>query len=46
MFDLAIAVFVGFPLGFLAGYLWRDHLSRERHAEFLAERERRRAPKA
>ena len=46
MFDLAIAVFVGFPLGFLAGYLWRDRISRKRHAKFQAERESRRAPKA
>jgi NhaP-type Na+/H+ or K+/H+ antiporter len=41
MFDLAIAALIGFPFGVLVGYLWRDRISRARHARFLAERERR-----
>jgi hypothetical protein len=42
MFDLmidAILIF-GFPLGVLAGYMWRDRISRARRARYLAERER------
>jgi hypothetical protein len=42
MRDLALAILVGFPFGFLAGYLWRDHISRARRAKFLAKRESRR----
>ena len=44
MFDLAIAVLVGFPFGVLFGYLWRDRISRRRHAKFQVEREKRRSP--
>jgi hypothetical protein len=44
MFDLAIAILIGFPFGFLAGYLWRDRVSRARRAKFQAEQERRRSP--
>ena len=33
MFDLAIAVFIGLPFGFLAGYLWRDRISRARRVK-------------
>jgi len=43
MVDLAIAILIGFPFGFLAGYLWRDRISRARRARFLAEQESRRA---
>ena len=44
MFDLAIAILIGFPFGFLAGYLWRDRISRARRAKFRGEQERRRLP--
>jgi len=44
MFDLVIAIFIGFPFGVLVGYLWRDRISRARRAKFRAEQERRRTP--
>ena len=40
MFDLAIAILIGFPFGFLVGYLWRDRISRARRARYRAEQER------
>jgi len=43
MFDLAITALIGFPFGFLVGYLWRDRISRARRARFRAEQERYRA---
>jgi hypothetical protein len=42
MFDLmvyAVLIF-GFPLGILVGYRWRDRISQERRARYLAERGR------
>ena len=44
MFDLAIAILIGFPFGVLVGYLWRDRISRVRRANFQAEQEKRRPP--
>jgi len=44
MFDLTIAVLIGFPFGFLSGYLWRDRISHRRQTKFRAEREARRPP--
>jgi hypothetical protein len=40
MFDLMVyaVLFFGFPLGVLVGYEWRDRISRERRARYLAER--------
>lgn len=32
------AVLIGFPLGVLVGYLWRDSISRARRARSLAEK--------
>jgi hypothetical protein len=32
------AVLIGFPFGFLAGYFWRDRISRARRAPYLADR--------
>jgi hypothetical protein len=40
MFDLSIAALIGVPFGFLAGYLWRDRISRVRRARYRAEQER------
>jgi hypothetical protein len=40
MFDLmvyAVLIF-GFPLGILVGYRWRDRISQERRARYLADR--------
>jgi hypothetical protein len=40
MFDLmvyAVLIF-GFPLGVLIGYRWRDRISHERRAQYLAGR--------
>jgi hypothetical protein len=38
---LAVAVFlVGTSFGFLMGYMWRDRISRERRARYLARRRR------
>jgi hypothetical protein len=42
MFDLAVAIFIGFPFGVLVGYLWLDHISRARRARHQAEEEMRR----
>jgi hypothetical protein len=38
MFDLAMTALIGVPFGFLAGYLWRDRISRARRARYRAER--------
>jgi NhaP-type Na+/H+ or K+/H+ antiporter len=43
MFDLAIAILIGFPFGVLVGYLWRDRISRARRARYRAEQEMRRS---
>jgi len=45
MFDLAIAVLIGFPFGFLVGYFWWDRISRARRARYRVEQERYRAGK-
>jgi hypothetical protein len=40
MFDMMVdaVLFFGFPLGVLVGYEWRDRISRERRARYVAER--------
>jgi len=39
MFDLIDAILIlGFPVGVVVGYRWRDRISRERRARYLAER--------
>jgi hypothetical protein len=43
MFDLSIAALIGVPFDFLAGYLWRDRISRARRARYRVEQERYRA---
>jgi hypothetical protein len=43
MFDLLVyaVLFLGFPLGVLVGYRWRDRVSRKRRERFLSERGKR-----
>jgi hypothetical protein len=36
------ALFIGFPIGIVIGYAWRDRISRMRRIRYLAEQERRR----
>ena len=40
MFDMMVDadLIFGFPLGVLVGYRWRDRISHERRARYLAER--------
>jgi len=37
------ALFLGFPVGVVVGYAWRDRISRARRVRYLVERGRRRA---
>jgi hypothetical protein len=36
--DTIIGIVLGVPLGILIGYRWRDRISQQRRAEYLAER--------
>jgi hypothetical protein len=36
--DTIIGIVLGVPLGILIGYRWRDRISQQRRAQFLAER--------
>jgi hypothetical protein len=40
--DTIIGIVLALPLGILIGYTWRGRISRQRRAEYLAERERER----
>jgi len=36
--DTIIGIVLGVPLGILIGYRWRDRISQQRRAQYLAER--------
>jgi hypothetical protein len=39
--DTIIGIVLGVPLGILIGYRWRDRVSQQRRAQYLAERSER-----